>query len=174
MTKASHEEAVGLGGPEFHFPIEQGKVREFARTLFAFRPDYLEDRHPPMFPTLTVVAGYSWGYMLEDPCMTGFHPLDQEVIHSSWGREIVDNRSDGRVSRSMVPTRFRSPARARTGGRGAEVKRSPRRRVGPLSPWLCRAVLELGRPAFLDVPRVLNGCMGLNRIIARRGARDDG
>ena len=67
MNKANHEEAVGLGGPEFHLPIEQGKVREFARTLFAFRPDYLEERHPPMFPTQTVVAGYSWGYMLEDP-----------------------------------------------------------------------------------------------------------
>ncbi len=67
MNKANHEEAVSLGGPEFHFPIEQGKVREFAKTLFAFRPDYLEDRHPPMFPTQTVVAGYSWGYMLEEP-----------------------------------------------------------------------------------------------------------
>ncbi len=112
--------------------------------------------------------------LLLGPCMTRFYPRDQEVIHSGWGREIVDKRSGGRVNRSRVPTRFRPPARVRTGERGAEVKRSPRRRVGPLTPWLCRAVRKLGRPAFLDVPGVLNGCMGLNRIIARRGARDDG
>ena len=76
MNKVPHADAAGLGGPWFRFPVEEGKVREFARTLFAFRPDYLEDRNPPMFPTQTVVAGYSWGYMLEDPKDTDLGKID--------------------------------------------------------------------------------------------------
>lgn len=82
MEKTSHEEAIGLAGPTFHFPVEQGKVREFARTLFAFRPEYFEGRHPPMFPTQTVVAGYSWGYMLEDPGNTALAAVDIDPMMS--------------------------------------------------------------------------------------------
>lgn len=82
MNTVSHEDGVGLGGPEFHFPVEQGKVREFAKTLFAFREDYLKDRHPPMFPTQTVVAGYSWGYMLEEPQGTDLAKVDINPLMS--------------------------------------------------------------------------------------------
>ena len=78
----SHEEAIGLGGPAFRFPIERGSVREFARTLFAFRPEYLEEGHPPMFPSQTVVAGCSWGCMLEDPKDTDLAKVDIDPMMS--------------------------------------------------------------------------------------------
>ena len=87
MEKVSHQDATGLGGPEFHFPVERGKVREFARTLFALRPDYLEDPRPPMFPTQTVVAGYSWGYMLEDPQGTDLARVDIDPTMSLDGEQ---------------------------------------------------------------------------------------
>ena len=75
------------------------------------------------------------------PCMTGFHPLDQEVIHSSWGREIVDNRSGGRVNRSMVPTRFRPLREYAQGGggrRSSDLREggSDRYNLGFVEPYL--------------------------------------
>jgi len=87
VNKVSHDDAIGLGGPDFHFPVEQGKVREFAKTLFAFRPDYLDDRYPPMFPTQTVNAGYSWGYMLEDPQGTELEKVDINPMMSLDGEQ---------------------------------------------------------------------------------------
>ena len=76
MKKVSHSEAIGLSGPHFEFDVERGKVREFANTLFAFRPEYLEGKHPPIFPTQLVVASYSWGYMLENPMDTPLMQVD--------------------------------------------------------------------------------------------------
>ena len=55
----------GLTGPQFHFPIELGKVREFANALFATDTQYLESDNPVIPPTFPVVAGYLWGYILE-------------------------------------------------------------------------------------------------------------
>ena len=61
------EQWIGLASPEFYFPIELGKVREFAGSLYAFHPDYLEGRNPVVPPTYPVIATYIWGYLLEDP-----------------------------------------------------------------------------------------------------------
>lgn len=80
MTTATvperYRDCIGLAGPEYEFDVERGKVHEFARTLFSFRPEYLEGRHPPIFPTQLVVAGYLWGYMLEDPQGTDLQRVD--------------------------------------------------------------------------------------------------
>ena len=62
---AKFESWRGLKGPTFHFPIELGKVREFANSLFAASPAYLQGHHPVIPPTFPVVAGYLWGYILE-------------------------------------------------------------------------------------------------------------
>ena len=78
MKKVPHSEAIGLSGHQFEFDVERGKVREFANTLFAFRPEYLEGKHPPIFPIQLVVASYLWGYMLENPMGT---PLEQVDIN---------------------------------------------------------------------------------------------
>lgn len=75
---ASFERWEGLSGPEFYFPIELGKVREFARSLYAFGPEYLDGRHPVIPPTFPVIATYIWGYLLEDP---GDTPLAQVEIN---------------------------------------------------------------------------------------------
>ncbi len=98
------------------------------------------------------------------PCMTGLYPRDHEVIHSGRGRENVDNLDCGRV-----PGCREIPLPCANTHGGAGIRRSPRRL--PFRPWLCRAVPERGRPTS---PGVLNGCPSLNRIITRRGARDNG
>ena len=66
------EQWAKLTGPPFDFPIELGKVREFANSLFAYRPEY-HGAHPVIPPTFPVVAGYLWGYILESA--SGDNPL---------------------------------------------------------------------------------------------------
>ena len=81
------DSCIGLSGPEFHFPIELGKVREFARALCADHPAYLEGRHPVVPPTFPVVAGYLWGYMLEDPGDTPIAALEMDRAMSLDGEQ---------------------------------------------------------------------------------------
>lgn len=76
------EKYIGLSGPDFEFPIELGKQREFASALHAFRPEFHDGSHPFMFPTLPIIAGYLWGYMLEDPKETPLAALGMDNVVS--------------------------------------------------------------------------------------------
>ena len=60
------EDCIGLTGPEFEFPLELGKQREFAAAAHAFQPYFQDGPHPLMFPTLPIVGSYLWGYMPEE------------------------------------------------------------------------------------------------------------
>jgi hypothetical protein len=48
---------VGLQLPGFEFPVERGKVREFARAVWSDDPAYLEDPRPVIPPTFLQTAG---------------------------------------------------------------------------------------------------------------------
>jgi hypothetical protein len=43
--------AEGVSGKPFTFDVERGKVREFARAVYASAPEYAEAEHPPCPPT---------------------------------------------------------------------------------------------------------------------------
>jgi hypothetical protein len=83
----SFEQFIGLSGPEFEFPIELGKQREFAAAVHAFQPEFHEGPHPVIFPTLPIIAGYIWGYMLEEPRGTALKALDMEEAMSLDGEQ---------------------------------------------------------------------------------------
>lgn len=70
-----HSRFIGLSGPPFDFPVELGKQREFAAALHAFQPEFHDGPTPLMFPTLPIIAGYIWGYMLEEPRGTPLEAL---------------------------------------------------------------------------------------------------
>ncbi len=67
MTHRIDDNLVGLTAPDFAFPIERGKVREFAAATGAFLPEYMDDPRPVIPPTFLVVAAYLYGYWLEHP-----------------------------------------------------------------------------------------------------------
>jgi acyl dehydratase len=71
-----HEDLIGLAGPDFDFPVELGKNREFAAALHAFQDVFHAGRTPLMFPTLPIIASYLWGYMPEEPRGTDMERLD--------------------------------------------------------------------------------------------------
>ncbi len=78
----SFDKFIGLSGPDFDFPIELGKQREYSAAVHAFRPEFHEGKTPFMFPTLPIVAGYLWGYMLEDPKDTPLTALNMDYVVS--------------------------------------------------------------------------------------------
>lgn len=85
----AYDHFIGLSGPDFEFPIELGKQREFAAALHAFQPEFHEGQHPCMFPTLPIIAGYIWGYMLEEPRGTALEALDMADAMSLDGEQEV-------------------------------------------------------------------------------------
>jgi len=58
---------IGICGPPFRFPVEEGKVRELARAVGATDPAYLHGTTPLAPPTFLGIAGRFWGYTFDEP-----------------------------------------------------------------------------------------------------------
>lgn len=72
-TTEKFEQWASLVGPSFDFPIELGKVREFANSICSYRAEHHAGKNPIIPPTFPVVAGYLWGYIVENAA--GDNPL---------------------------------------------------------------------------------------------------
>jgi hypothetical protein len=77
MTETS---IPGPWGPTFRFPIELGKVREFARATGCTSAEYLCETRPIIPLYFLVTAGHFWGYTIEHP---GDSPLSELLIDRS-------------------------------------------------------------------------------------------
>ncbi|MEO1188378.1 MAG: MaoC family dehydratase N-terminal domain-containing protein [Pseudomonadota bacterium] len=85
------EEAIEqkLTGPKFTFPIERGKVREFARAVGVTDAEYLDDLRAPVPATFLTTAGFFWGYTIEEPGESVFKDIEidrQLLLHA--GEEV--------------------------------------------------------------------------------------
>ena len=67
---------IGISGPPFRFPVEEGKVRELARALGTSDPAYLDGSTPLVPPTFLGIAGRFWGYTFDDPRDTALAAVD--------------------------------------------------------------------------------------------------
>lgn len=74
----SLEDYIGLTGPEYEMDVERGKIREFARAMYAPLPDFVEGYNPIIPATFLVSAPYTWGYSLERPRGTVFETVDHD------------------------------------------------------------------------------------------------
>ncbi len=75
----SLEEYVGLIGPEYEVDVERGKIREFARAMYAPLPDFIEGYTPVIPATFLVSVPYTWGYSLERPRGTVFETINHNL-----------------------------------------------------------------------------------------------
>jgi hypothetical protein len=57
----------GAWGPSYRFPIELGKVREFARATGCTSLDHLRETQPVIPLYFLVTAAHFWGYTIEHP-----------------------------------------------------------------------------------------------------------
>ena len=110
---------------------------------------------------------------IPESCMSRFSAWVQKVIHSGWGGFVGISPVLAGGAGLWWQGDF-APLCGHTQGSGMRGSNDLRESGLDRSSLGFGAVRQLGRPAFLDVPCVLNGCLGSNRIIARQGARDDG
>ena len=69
---------IGLAGPSYEVDVERGKIREFAKAMYAPIPDFCEGKNPIIPATFFVSAPYTWGYSLERPRGTIFSSVEHD------------------------------------------------------------------------------------------------
>ena len=52
------DSVIGKRYPGYTFPIERGKIREFARATLTRNPDYLDNPEPVIEPTWLIASGF--------------------------------------------------------------------------------------------------------------------
>lgn len=66
----------GITAPAFGFPVERGKIREFAMATGSLHREYHESAAPVIPPTFLISALMFWGYTLDYPRDSVFAQLD--------------------------------------------------------------------------------------------------
>jgi len=66
----------GISAPPFVFPIELGKVKEFATATGSSHPDYFATDTPVVPPTFLISGLMFWGYTLDYPRDSAFARVD--------------------------------------------------------------------------------------------------
>jgi hypothetical protein len=77
----------GIAAPPFVFPIERGKIREFALATGSSHPDYLSALQPVIPPTFLISSLMFWGYTLDCPGDSAFAQLDLDRAMLLHGEE---------------------------------------------------------------------------------------
>ena len=67
---------IGLFGPPYRFPIEEGKVKEFSSIDRSNRFCLPRWRDALALPTFLGIAGRFWGYTLDDPKDSALAAID--------------------------------------------------------------------------------------------------
>jgi len=93
--------ALGFEGTPFEFPVERGKIREFARATMSDAPEYLEDREPIIPPTFLTVASWFWQEGTADVASRIDADLSR-VLHA--GQEYVFHGPPPRAGQTLTGT----------------------------------------------------------------------
>jgi hypothetical protein len=86
------ELAPGVEAPPFSFPLERGKIREFATATGSTRREYHEGDSPIVPPTFLISGLMFWGYTLDYPRGSSFAQLDLDrslLLHAEEAFEFV-------------------------------------------------------------------------------------
>ena len=109
-------------GPRYRFPIEEGKIREFALATHAALPEYLDCPSPLIPPTFLTSAGFAWGYSLENPRDSGIDALGIDArLLLNGEEEFIYHRSLPRARDVLwAQTRFTN-VRVKEGARAGRM-----------------------------------------------------
>lgn len=112
-------DAVGYEGEPYDFPVEQGKIRELARSLGSTQPAYLAD-DAPMPPTFPKLAQFYWEPPEASVIDRIAFPADNPPLHATQEFEF----------HGAVP---RAGARLTVGSRVESIEDRPSRTYGYLT-----------------------------------------
>ena len=142
------EKAVGARYPGYEFPIERGKIREFARATMSHNPDYLDDPFPVITPT-GLMAGGAWA---PDDSASFLQLIDFDparLLHA--GQEFrfpgpPPRAGDVLTTESWVDRRYEKEGKRGGTMRFAEIVVSYRNAEGTVVAEALMTLIETARP----------------------------
>lgn len=159
------ERIIGLQGPTYDVDIERGRIRQFAKSVYAFDPAYHADPHPVVPPTFLIMSGYHYGYILaRAPRDSAFGRIDEDFrTCADGGEEFVFHGPLPRAGDRLVASTSMHDFKERQGRRGGRLRiyvtrtkfyTSDGRHVADWYEWNVKTAQAAVQP--LDEARVLN------------------
>jgi acyl dehydratase len=149
MPEAREVKDVGTRYPGYEFPIERGKIREFARATMSENPDYLDDPRPVITPTGLMVGG-SWA---PDDSASFLELIDFDPVLLLHGAQefrfpgIPPRAGDVLTAATRVDKRYEKEGRRGGTMRFAEIVTEYRNPEGALVAEARMTLIETARPA---------------------------
>lgn len=118
------ERIIGLQGPVYEVEIERGRIRQFAKSIYAFGPEYHEDPWAVVPPTFLIMSGYFYGYILaRAPRDSAFGRIDEDFrTCADGGEEFVFHGPLPRVGDRLIASTTMHDFKERQGRRGGRLR----------------------------------------------------
>jgi len=113
---------IGVSGPVYRFPLEEGKAHEFARAIGAKNPVFFEEKHPLVTPTYLGISGRFWGYTFDAPGETNLAAIDIDrslLLHAEEEYEFPNGLP--RAGEDLFVRTFVSDVREKEGRTGGKM-----------------------------------------------------
>ena len=124
QTIPADERIIGLQGPTYEVDIERGRIRQFAKSIYAFDPSYHEDPNPVVPPTFLIMSGYHYGYILaRAPKDSAFGRIDEDFrTCADGGEEFVFHGPPPRAGDRLIASTSMHDFKERQGRRGGRLR----------------------------------------------------
>jgi len=115
---------IGLKGPVYDVDIERGRIRQFAKSIYAFNSAYHDDPNPVVPPTFLIMSGYFYGYILaRAPENSPFAAIDEDFrTCADGGEEFVFHGPPPRAGDRLVASTSIHDFKERQGRRGGKLR----------------------------------------------------
>jgi len=118
------EAIIGMQGAVYDVEIERGRVRQFAKSIYAFHPTYHEAPRPIVPPTFLIMSGYFYGYILaRAPKDSPFGMIDEDFrTCADGGEEFIFYGPPPRAGDRLVAKTVMDDFKERQGRRGGRLR----------------------------------------------------
>ena len=118
------EHIIGLQGPTYEVDIERGRIRQFAKSIYAFDPAYHDDPRAVVPPTFLIMSGYHYGYILaRAPKESVFGRIDEDFrTCADGGEEFVFHGPPPRAGDRLIASTSMHDFKERQGRRGGRLR----------------------------------------------------
>lgn len=118
------ENLIGLQGPTYEVDIERGRVRQFAKSVYALDKAYHEDSRAVVPPTFLIMSGYFYGYILaRAPADSAFGRINEDFrTCADGGEEFVFHGPLPRAGDRLIASTTMHDFKERQGRRGGRLR----------------------------------------------------
>ena len=115
---------IGMQGPRYSVDLERGRIRQFAKAIYAFGQDYHQDPKPVVPPTFLIMSGYFYGNILaRAPNDSAFGSINEDFrTCADGGEEFVFHGPPPRAGETLTASTTMHDYQERQGRRGGRLR----------------------------------------------------